>query len=159
MNSTVTFGVLVAIGAGIAIGLQGLFTAITGQAAGSPLRAGVAVHLTGLIVGTILLVGMNFFAAPDAKPFEFSPRFLLFAFLGGAAGMCILIGIATAFPIIGLGAGQAAAIFAQMLVGVIVDYYALAGGEPIPLDWRRVLGLFVLAIGIYLMLPQGKEAT
>jgi transporter family-2 protein len=159
MNSTVTFGVLVALGAGIAIGLQGMFTTITGQAAGSPLRAGVAVHLTGLIVGVILLFGMNFFAAPDAKPFELSPRFILFAFLGGAAGMCILIGISTAFPIIGLGAGQAAAIFAQMLVGVIVDYYGFAGGEPIPLDWKRILGLFVLAIGIYLMLPQSPQAS
>lgn len=158
MNSQLTFGVLVAMGAGIAIGLQGLLTSLTGQEAGHPLRAGVAIHFTGLIVGIVMLLAMNFFAPPDAKPFEFTPRFVLFAFLAGTAGMCILIGISTAFPLIGLSAGQAAAIFAQMLVGVIVDMYGLAGGEPIPLDWRRVLGLLILAVGMYLILPQGKEA-
>jgi bacterial/archaeal transporter family-2 protein len=160
MNSTMTYGVLVAIGAGIAIGLQGLFTTITGQEAGSPLRGGVFVHFTGLLVGLVLLfVTSYFWQADKGLAFVFTPRLILFAFLAGAAGMCILIGIATAFPLIGLGAGQAAAIFAQMLVGVIVDYYGLAGGEPIPLDWRRILGLFVLAIGIYLILPQSPQAS
>jgi bacterial/archaeal transporter family-2 protein len=158
MNSQFTFGILVAMGAGVAIGLQGLLTSLTGQEAGHPLRAGVAIHFTGLIVGVVMLLAMNFFAPPDAKPFVFSPQFFLFAFLAGTAGMCILIGISTSFPIIGLGAGQAAAIFAQMLVGLIVDYYGWAGTEPIPLDWRRVLGLLVLAVGIWLILPQGKEA-
>src|SRR5690349_16800539 len=101
MNSTVGFGVFVALGAGVAIGLQGLFTTITGQEAGSPLRGGVFVHLTGLLVGFLLLVITSYFSQPTkAMPFVFTPRLVLFAFLAGTAGMCILMGIATAFPII-----------------------------------------------------------
>ena len=156
MNANMSFGLLVALGAGIAIGLQGLFTTITGQAAGSPLRGGLAIHITGAIVGAGMVIIMGLMR-PEAKAIEFTPRFIIFAFLAGTAGMCILIGIATAFPLIGQVAGQGALIFAQMVVAVIVDTYGLSGGEPIALDWRRLLGLAVLAFGTYLLLPQNNS--
>jgi transporter family-2 protein len=151
MNSETTFGLLVAIGAGIAIGLQGLFTNITGQMAG-PLRGGLAIHLAGALVGA----GMVLFVTvlrPESQAIAITPRLVIFSLLAGTTGMLILTGIAIAFPLIGQVAGQGTLIFAQMAVAIIVDMFGLAGGEPIPLDGRRILGLLVVAIGTYLLLP------
>lgn len=152
MNSTMTLGLMVALGAGVAIGLQGLFTNITGQMVG-PLRGGLAIHIAGTFVGA----GMVLFVMltnPNLQAITITPRVILFALLAGTAGMCILMGVAFAFPRIGQVAGQGALIFAQMAVAIVVDTLALAGGAPIPLDWKRLLGLIVLAFGTYLLLPQ-----
>jgi len=152
MTSSMTLGLLVALGAGIAIGLQGMFTNITGQALG-PLRGGFAIHIAGSIVGG-LMVGYMMMTNPNVEAIQLTPRVIMFAFLGGTSGMMILMGIAFAFPRIGQVAGQGALIFAQMAVAIFVDTFALAGGDPIPFDWRRILGLLVLALGTYLLLPQ-----
>ncbi len=152
MNTSMTLGLVVALGAGIAIGLQGLFTNITGQMLG-PARGGLAIHIAGTIVGAGLVMFLML-TNPNLQAVTITPRVILFAFLGGTSGMIILMGIAFAFPRIGQVAGQGALIFAQMAVAVFVDTFALAGGDPLPLDWRRILGLVVLALGTYLLLPQ-----
>lgn len=152
MNSTVLYGVLIALGAGIAIGLQGLFTNVTGQMAGA-LRGGLAIHITGAIIGTGMVLLMSV-ARPEEQALVITPRLIGFAFLAGTAGMMILTGIATSFPIIGQVAGQGVLIFGQMVVAIVIDTFALAGGEPIPLDWRRLLGLAILAFGTWLLLPK-----
>ena len=152
MNSSMTLGLMVALGAGVAIGFQGLFTNITGQMLG-PARGGLAIHIAGTIVGAGLVMFLML-TNPNLQAVTITPRVILFAFLGGTSGMIILMGIAFAFPRIGQVAGQGALIFAQMAVAVFVDTFALAGGDPLPLDWRRILGLFVLALGTYLLLPQ-----
>lgn len=152
MNSSMTLGLMVALGAGVAIGLQGLFTNITGQMLG-PARGGLAIHIAGTIVGASLVMFLML-TNPNLPSVTITPRVILFAFLGGTSGMIILMGIAFAFPRIGQVAGQGALIFAQMAVAVFVDTFALAGGDPLPLDWRRLLGLLVLALGTYLLLPQ-----
>ncbi|GAB5492576.1 MAG: hypothetical protein Phog2KO_27910 [Phototrophicaceae bacterium] len=152
MNSSISLGLMVALGAGIAIGLQGMFTNITGQMLG-PARGGLAIHMAGTVVGAVLVMFLMM-TNPNLQSVTITPRLVLFAFLGGTSGMIILMGIAFAFPRIGQVAGQGALIFAQMGVAIFVDTFALAGGDPLPLDWRRVLGLFVLALGTYLLLPQ-----
>lgn len=152
MNSSVTLGFAVALGTGVAIGMQGLFTNILGQMAG-PLRGGIAIHVGGLLAGMLMVVLVSATRAP-AESINITPKFLAFAFLGGTTGMMILMGIATAFPLIGQVAGQGALIFAQMAVAIVVDWLALAGGDPIPMDGRRLLGLLVMAAGAVLLLPQ-----
>lgn len=147
-----TFGLIVAIGAGIAIGLQGLFTNITGQMIG-PLRGGLAIHIGGALIGAAMVLVVTALR-PAEQAIEITPRLITFSLLAGAAGMLILMGVATAFPLIGQVAGQGTLIFAQMAVAVVIDMLGLAGGEPIPLDGRRILGLIVVAIGTYLLLPQ-----
>ncbi|MEO1286905.1 MAG: DMT family transporter [Chloroflexota bacterium] len=155
MSSSVTLGLLVALGAGIAIGLQGLFTNVVGQLAG-PVRGGLAIHIGGTFAG-MLMVAFLMATNPNLQAIEITPRLVMFALLGGTSGMIILMGIAFSFPLIGQVAGQGALIFAQMAVAIFVDTFALAGGDPIALDWRRVLGLVVLGIGTYLLLPQSPS--
>ncbi|MGB7337541.1 MAG: DMT family transporter [Phototrophicaceae bacterium] len=155
MTSSMTLGLLVALGAGIAIGLQGVFTNIVGQLL-DPVRGGFAIHIGGTLVGGVM-VFIVMMSNPNLQAVQITPRVILFSLLAGTAGMFILMGIAFAFPRIGQVAGQGALIFAQMAVAVIVDTFAIAGGTPLPLDGRRLLGLLVLGIGTYLLLPQSSS--
>lgn len=152
MNSTMTMGLLVALGAGVAIGLQGVFTSVTGQMLG-PVRSGLAIHISGALVGAMMVFFVTL--TNDNQPtIVLTSRTILFVLLAGTTGMFIVMGIAFSLPRIGQVSGQVTIIFAQMMVAVIVDTYALAGGQPLPLDWRRVVGLLVMAVGIYLLLPR-----
>lgn len=152
MNSTLVIGLLVALGTGVAIGLQGVFTSVTGQMLG-PLRGGVAIHIGGSLSGILMLVFVTMTSANQPK-IEITPQVMFFSFVAGTVGMFIVMGIAFAFPRIGQVSGQAAIIFSQLTVAVIVDSLALAGGQAIPLDGRRILGLAVMALGTYLLLPR-----
>lgn len=152
MNSTMTVGLMVALGAGLAIGLQGIFTSVTGQMLG-PLRGGVAIHVGGALVGA-LMVYIVTLTGTSQPEIQLTPRAIIYSLMAGTVGMFIVMGIAFSFPRIGQVSGQVAIIMAQMIVGVIVDMYALAGGQPIPLDGRRILGLLVMAVGVYLLLPR-----
>ncbi|MEL6528199.1 MAG: DMT family transporter, partial [Chloroflexota bacterium] len=151
MTNATTLGFLVALGAGVAIGLQGLFTNITGQMLG-PVRGALAIHITGTLVGAVMVFFL-LITNPNIEPMQLNGRSVLFATLAGTCGMFIIMGIAFAFSRIGQVAGQGVLIFAQMGVAVFVDTLALAGGDPLPLDWRRLLGLALLGVGAYLLLP------
>jgi uncharacterized membrane protein YdcZ (DUF606 family) len=51
-------------------------------------------------------------------------------------------------------AGVAAIILGQLLVSVIVDTIGWGGAEPIPLSLRHIVGLAIMAIAVYLLLPR-----
>ena len=152
MNSTVGIGLLVALGTGLAIGLQGMFTTITGQMLG-PVRSGLAIHIGGSITGALMVFAVMLTATKQPH-IDLTPRVMIFAIIAGTIGMFIVMGIGFAFSRVGQVSGQSAIIFAQLTVAVVIDALALAGGQPIPLDGRRILGLMVMALGTYLLLPR-----
>ena len=75
-------------------------------------------------------------------------------FAAGVLGIGVITGIAYALPKTGIAAGLAAVIAGQMLVGVIVDSLGLGGAEPIPLNFTRIAGLVLLALGTWAILPK-----
>ena len=54
----------------------------------------------------------------------------------------------------GVVTGLAAVIVGQMFVAIIVDTFGLAGGQPIPISWVRVVGLALLALSTWMILPR-----
>jgi uncharacterized membrane protein YdcZ (DUF606 family) len=150
LSHTLLIGLLIAVGSGIAIGLQTLITTVSGQSLGAA-QNGFFLHLTGALIGA-LIVGLLALHSRASLPHLRGSQAALVA-AGGALGMIILIGVATAFPRTGQLAGQAAIIFGQMVVALAVDTSGLAG-QAIPLDWRRLLGLALLTLSAYLLLPR-----
>ena len=72
----------------------------------------------------------------------------------GLLGIGIIGGIAYALPKIGVAAGLSMIITGQMVMGVLIDSLGLADGEPIPLNWARIGGLALLALGTWFIVPK-----
>ena len=156
MNATILVGLLVALGAGVAIGVQQVFTSMTGQMLGL-VRGGFAIHVGGTIVGALMILVVVFLFPGNRQPVDINPKIIGLSILAGMIGMIILMSIAFALPRIGQVSGQGAIILAQLTVALVVDKFALVGGQPAPLDWRRIAGLAVMVVGIYLLLPKSME--
>lgn len=69
-------------------------------------------------------------------------------------GIGIVIGVAFSFQRTGVAAGVATLFLGQMLIGIIVDSLGWSGGEPIPLEPRRMVGLIVMALAIVLLVRE-----
>ena len=74
--------------------------------------------------------------------------------VAGLLGIGVIAGIAYALPKVGVAAGLSMIITGQMIVGVLVDTFGLTGGDPIPLNWTRIGGLVLLAIGTWAIVPK-----
>jgi transporter family-2 protein len=75
--------------------------------------------------------------------------------VSGLLGIGIIAGIAYALPKIGIAAGLSTIIAGQMAVAVLVDTFGLTGGQPVPLNWTRIGGFGLIALGTWVILPKG----
>ena len=73
----------------------------------------------------------------------------------GLLGIGIIAGIAYALPKIGVAAGLSMIITGQMAMGVLADTYGFVDGQSIPLNWARIGGLLLLALGTWFIVPKG----
>lgn len=152
MNSTSIIALAIALGSGVAIGFQGLFTNLTGQVI-SPIRASFWIHVSGSLVGLIVMGVLVLRDKPFLPTVENPAALWLYVLCAGVAGILIVTGVAFSFRHIGQTAGQVAILAGQMGIAITVDVLGVAG-QPIPLDWRRIAGLVLLAVASYLVLPQ-----
>ena len=77
--------------------------------------------------------------------------------ISAVAGVLIIVavaGVAYAMPIVGVAAGNMAMLFGQMAVAVAIDMIGVGGYDKVPLTWPRVLGLALMIVGVYLVLPR-----
>jgi transporter family-2 protein len=74
--------------------------------------------------------------------------------VSGTLGILVITGVSFSLQRTGVTAGLAAILMGQLLVGLIADSTGLGGVDPIPFEFRRVLGLGVMALAVYLLLPR-----
>ena len=153
MQRGMIVALVVAVGSGIAIGLQSALNNWAGRLMG-PTTTGLLVNFVGgVIAGTLLLV-----LAPRQNVLQWealkgmAPGIILAA---GALGIVIITGIAYALPRAGIAAGLSAVILGQMVVAAVVDGLGWGGAEPIPLSGARIAGLMLLVLATFLLLPRG----
>lgn len=142
MQNTNFIGLAVALGSGLMIGIQSTFFTVIGRAIG-PARASLVLNVVGGILAGIILItaiglqGREHWNIPRSAPIS--------ATISVAMGLLIIMEVA---------AGIATLFLGQMLIGVIIDSLGGAGGETIPLDLRRVLGLIIMSIAVALLIPR-----
>ena len=151
MQSTNFIGLGVALGSGLMIGIQSTFFTIIGRAIG-PARASLVLNAVGGVLAGLILISA--IALQGREHWNIPRSALLSATISVAMGMFIIMGIAFSFQRMGVAAGIATLFLGQMLIGVIVDTLGGAGGETIPLDLRRVLGLIIMSIAVALLMPR-----
>ena len=153
MQRLILTSLIVALFSGLAIGVQSTLISVAGKNTGAMLTGLLVNALAGLAAGLILFVvyfrqGNTIFSAIQA------PTLGVIA-VAGLLGIGIIAGIAYVLPKIGVAAGLSMIITGQMAMGVLVDTYGLTDGEPIPLNWARVGGLVLLALGTWFIVPKG----
>jgi transporter family-2 protein len=152
-------GVLVALLTGTAIALQSTLNGRAGAVIGA-IRTGLAVNVMGGTVSLIAIIGLLLFARAGIiqPPFAAAEgelrRTLLTVLAAGVLGIVIISGVSYAVQGVGVAAGLAAVILAQLLVGLIIDSAGGGSMGPIPLDPRRLAGVVAMGIGVFLLLPK-----
>jgi len=151
LTNIVLMGILAALATGIAIGVQSTLSSRIGSLIGN-FKTGVLMNaigglIAGLIFITLLVVkGKGFWQTPGTAMFML--------IIAGALGIVIITGVSFSMQKAGVAVGLATLILGEMVLSVIVDAKGWAGAPPIPITWPRILGLFVIAAGIYLLLPK-----
>lgn len=151
MQQATFTGVAVALGSGLAIGIQATLFTLIGRSIG-PIRASLVLNVTGGIIAGIILLAV--LGLGGNKNWDISRSTLVSAVIAVTMGIFIVAGVALAFQRTGVAVGIATVFLGQMLIGVVVDALGLAGAEAIPLDLRRLLGLAAIAVAIILLVQQ-----
>jgi transporter family-2 protein len=151
MQEITLTGVGVALGSGLAIGIQSTLFTLVGRSIG-PMRASLILNITaGVVAGIVTLAVLGI---GGNKHWNITRSTLILAIIAVTLGLFIVTGVTLAFQRTGIAAGIATLFLGQMLIGVVVDTLGLAGTAAIPLDLRRVLGLVVMAMAILLLVQQ-----
>lgn len=151
IKNAIILGGVSALITGIAIGIQSFLSGEAGSLIG-PVKTGFWTNfLGGTLAGFFILV-LSVFINPQIR--EISKTGFILTLISGALGIVIIIGISFSISRAGVAAGLAAVIFGQFLFGIIADAAGLGGLEPIPLDFRRIIGLAIMAISVFLLLPK-----
>ena len=151
MKEMTLTGIGIALGSGLAIGIQATLFTLIGRSV-SPLRGSLILNVTGgVVAGLIMLAALGI---GGNQGWNISRNTLVSAVIAVSLGILIVAGVSFAFQRTGVAAGIATLFLGQMVIGIIVDTLGLAGGEPIPLDPWRILGLLVMALAIVLLTHQ-----
>ena len=77
--------------------------------------------------------------------------------LGGAMGVCFVLGNILLFPRLGAVQTVVLPILGQVVMGLLVDRFGLLGAPVMPVSWMRVLGAAVVFAGIVVVLRSGRR--
>jgi transporter family-2 protein len=150
MEAGMKIGLLAAVGAGcmfaIVTALEGGVARLVGGINASLYEHFFAGIIAIVAVGVILLRGnMDKDVTISVLP------------MSAIVGVLVLVSVATiafAIPRTGVALGNFGLVFGQLLVAIVIDTVGFAGLERVPLTPQRILGLLVMAGGIYLVLPK-----
>lgn len=143
---------IIAILSGLAIGTQAAFNSAIGKITGATLTGLLVNFLGGAAAGLFLAV--IYLRQGSAAFSSIQPSTLGIIVVSGLLGIGIITGVAYALPKTGIAAGLSAIIAAQMVVALVVDTLGLLGGRPIQLSWARIIGIGLLALGTWTILPK-----
>lgn len=138
---------LLAVLAGLAGSVQVAVMARLGERVGVFAALAWAAMLTaGLAVALLLVVRQGLGGMADAA------RQPVWLWSGAAMGLLIVLTITFAGSRIGVAATVAIMIAGQLAMGAVIDRFGLFGVERVTLQWPRVMGLALLAVGAALTL-------
>lgn len=69
---------------------------------------------------------------------------------GGLLGACYIMIMVIAVPRIGIAAAVITLIAGQLASSTLIDHFGLMGAKQISLDYKRIVGLLLMGVSIYL---------
>jgi len=145
--SETLLALLFACVSGSAMAVQGTLNSALGKVLGL-LQASWVVHLTGLLVLTILIIGAR--SSWPAIPALKTARW--YTLLGGPLNVVIVYLVIISIPRAGVARATTAIIVGQVATAGIIDHFGLFGVKPVAFTLIKGLGLGLLAVGARLLL-------
>lgn len=130
--------------AGLGIPVFASLNAGLGQQLQGPVAATAVTFAVGLTIAVSVLVFTGF---PARAVFTFDRPYLYF---GAIFMLFYASAVAFSAPRIGLGNAIFFVLMGQLIAAALIDHYGLLGVIQMSLTPKRVLGLAVMAIGLYL---------
>lgn len=145
MNIGILTAVLVALGTGVVIALQGPMNSLLTRHIGLLESAFIVLISGAVVVGAALLLGLG---SGSLGRLGQAP---LVSLLGGVIGIFILIGVVMTIDRLGVTAGLAIILVAQLSVGSVIDHFGLFGVPRNPAGAYTFLGIGLLVAGAVLI--------
>jgi bacterial/archaeal transporter family-2 protein len=141
------FSIILALATGALIAIQSSWNGLAGKQLGA-INTGLLSLVAGGFVSLVVLVIKR---GVTSETLRSSVWYVVGA---GVLGIVILASISFVVQRAGVTAGLAGVILGQLLVAFLIDTFGW-GGTPIPIETRRVIGLLLLGLAVYLVLPRG----
>ncbi len=134
---------LLALLGGVGIAVQAGVNGELGKKIGS-----IEGAFVSFLVGTVvLLIMMLFFGKGNILSLFSLPKWQLTGGLIGAAYVFIMV---LTVPHIGVASALIAVVCGQILMSTVIDHFGFITGNPIPVDWKRMVALVLLGVALYL---------
>jgi bacterial/archaeal transporter family-2 protein len=144
MNST-SFSFVLALLTGALIALQSSWSGLAGKQLGA-----LNANLLGLVLGGTLSLLILVKRGVPSQALESS-----FGYLIRLGVSSILIGVSISFLVqrVGVTMSLTGLLLGQLLTALLIDTFGW-GGVIIPLEEKRVIGLMLLGLAVYLLMPR-----
>jgi bacterial/archaeal transporter family-2 protein len=146
MNTSILFIVL-AIMAGAMIPFQSAMNTQLGKTLQSPYYAALCVFIISAM-GISLYILASRFALPTTTQFTSAPKW---SYLGGVLGGTYILLIVILAPKLGIANVTVMVLLGQVLAAMVIDHFGLLGATIHLLNWKRLIGVTLLIIGVYLI--------
>jgi transporter family-2 protein len=131
--------------AGIGIPLMATLNAGLGRQIASPSAATFILYAVGLLLSLCLMLASGGF--PAAEKFRgIGPHF----YMGAIFVVFYIVSITWAGPKIGIGNAVFFVLLGQLIAAAAIDHLGLWGAVQSAITAKRVLGIAVMALGVYL---------
>jgi transporter family-2 protein len=131
--------------AGIGIPLMATLNAGLGRQLASPAAATFVLYAMGLVLSLGVMMAMG--GVPAADKFSgIRPWF----YMGAVFVVFYIVAITWAAPRIGVGNAIFFVLLGQLFAAAAIDHYGLWGAVQSPITWRRLVGIAVMGLGVYL---------
>ena len=151
LSKAVMVAATVALGLGLTIGAQATLVNRSGRLVG-PVRTGLLLNAgAGMLAGLVLL---SLTVVRGSFPIKLSREIILIMAIASVVNIVSISTYTFVLGQIGVSATMTAVILGQISVGAIVDTLGTGGIEPTPLDVRRVAGLAIMGMAVFLLLPR-----
>ena len=135
--------ILIMLAAGIAVPILAALNASLGRIIGSPAVAAAILFGVAFCVAAMasLMTGSG-----AAARLPLAPRHL---FLGGVFIAFYVLSITWIAPVMGVGNAVFLVLIGQLISSAMIDHFGLFNARPSPLTGQRVLGIALMAAGVF----------
>ena len=129
---------------GIGIPIMAALNSGLGQQLGSPVAATLVMFAVVLVI-CVVIVALT--GLPDLNRMTFERPWLYF---GGAFVLFYALSVTWAAPRIGVGNAVFFVLLGQLVAAAAIDHYGLMGALKSEITLRRIAGIAVMGLGVYL---------